>query len=532
MESIRHVEPNRAIALAVLIASSCGARSSTDPPATRAPAVAVASAEDGPQLRKVRVEFLGPMGEERRLTSARIELRPLAGGEPTLEDFQARDERFWQVSEHIGPVAPGRYALTVESPGSRTYRGVVDVPPSKDESTRVSDSGERVEAFLWPEDRIPVRVLTTDGGDIAELGAALGVAPDLLFIGSFRVVALAGAEGAFDWSTPVEEGGAVTRPVHDWEWRTHEGPIAAIDAKKLPLRIGLELHGVPLGVESVGTDAREVVFRLDAPALAARLGALRFTLLRKGSPATDARVSLLPRNEYHRRPEFLEVVPSAEGRIAFEHLCPGIYDLRIERGRSARTEPLTVVAGEKLSLADIDLDASPQLRYRVVDELGKGVQAIVDLVPFDPALDAHAQLSAAIPLWSDRDGRGSVNAPRKKQKVIARAWAANPHGANELDPHSGFVLFAPQDPSVTELVLVLHPSVEVTFDTVRDGAREVEIRDEQGLVVAREPIDGKGTTRLHLVRGRYVARLLDARAAALVERAFEVLVHPSTIEMR
>lgn len=530
MKSMRHVEPNRAIALAVLIASSCGARSSTDPPAPRAPAVA--SAENVPQLRKVRVVFLGPMGEERRLLSARVELRPLAGGEPTLDEFQARDERFWQVSEHLGPVAPGRYALTVESPGSRTYRGVVDVPPWKDESTGSSDSGERVEAVLWPDDRIPVRVQTTDGGDIAELAAALGVAPGHLFVGSFRVVALAGTEGSFDWSTPVEEGGALTRPMHDWEWRTDEGPIAAIDAKKLPLRVGLELHGVPLGVEAVGTDAREVVFQLDAPALAARLGALSFTLLREGSPATDARVSLLPRNEYHRRPEFLEVVPSTEGRIAFEHLCPGIYDLRIERGRSARTERLTIVAGEKLSLDDIDLDVSPELRYRVVDERGKGVQAIVDLVPFDPALDAHAQLSAAIPLWSDRDGRGSVNAPRKEQKVIARAWAANPHGANELDPHSGFVLFAPQDPSVTELALVLHPSVEVTFDTVRDGARELEIRDEQGLVVAREPIDGKEATRFHLVRGSYVARLLDARTTALVERGFEVLVHPSTIEMR
>lgn len=531
VNSSRHrICRNHAFALALLISSGCAARTPTEVPASPAPVVPAVSTDERPKLRKVRVVFRGPMGEERRLLSAHIELRPLAGGEPTIEDFQARDERFWQVSEHVGPVAPGRYALTVESPGARPYHGFVDVGPLKDEHTGVADQGERVDALLWPEDRIPVRVQTPEGGDAAELSTSLGIDPSLLFVGSFRVLAVPSTATTIDWNAPANDHGAVTRPVDEWLWRTSDGSLAAIDASRLPLRVGLELLGVPVGVETVDAGSTEVVFHLDAAALAARLGSLRFKLVRRGAPASDARVSLLPRNEYHRRPEFVDAAPSADGGFTFEHLCPGTYELRIERGRSARTEQLTIAPGEEVALADIDLDATPEMRYRVVDERGRGVQAILDLVPFDPALDAHAQLSEAIPIWTDGGGRGSVPVPRRK--VLARAWAANPHGANELDPHSGFVVFAPGDPKVTELVLVLRPSVEIGFRVERADARELEIRDEHGLVVAREPTRPTETTHVHLVRGRYVARLTDARAALLVERSFEVRDEPATIELR
>lgn len=272
-----------------------------------------------------------------------------------------------------------------------------------------------------------------------------------------------------------------------------------------PCWIGLAFGESFVGWQAVPLRTRSVRFVLDEELVRAAFArvTVRVVDAASGAPLEEAMVSLRDPSGDRRREDVSEVHPDAEGRVVFERVLAGEYDLVAQRGAlSFDMLRVSVRAGEDLDAGTLVLADGPTLRLLVVDEEDRSAEAVVHVVPLIPGrlLDPLAS-----PLFETADG-GEGTLPRPGRPVLL--WARSFDPGPRRSHWESLVLF---DPALEgdEFTLVLHPLHEVEWvpsSPMGAGARFV-VEDELGMLRWDEEVAGLASWTSSLPAGTYIAKL-------------------------
>ncbi len=387
---------------------------------------------------------------------------------------------------------------------------------------------------LWPEGWLSVGVLDPEGRPIAALAEDLGYLRAELFSEAFRAVVRLDAPASDDvpWNSP-SAGSFETVREHQLE---HLSP-ACIGFVRSELRppywVGLSYLGHALGWQPVGPGDVEVLFVLDPEAVRGQFARLTLRVVEKGSgrPLPEAEVWLMAEVSPLRRGDGQQDVhPDADGRLVFEDVVPGEYDLVARTSSGSFAQRLVVVPGER-DLGTIELAARGGIEVLVLDADNRPARARLETGPYEPGRLAD-ELFTPRGEQTGSDGRATLPIPSHPTLLRARRWmilggklvGGAPATSVLLDPAN-----LPQD----TLVLHLVEDRQITFEPGPEtlGADHLDLLDALGVVLQRMNPRDPNEMAPNLVPGDYVLRAYDGEGGVMWDAEFDVLAEPARVPL-
>lgn len=452
------------------------------------------------------LEFVDPVRETLRIERGVLRAT-WSGGERSVE-----------VRDAESVLLPGLPAVEVEvtlaAPGLRHVPQTFQLRADQPEAT------ERL--YLWPEGWIAVVVRDERGRPFTALASDLGLEPKRWFVGAF------GARTRRAPPTPGDDA-ADADPPSRFEppraWQEYELPGSVVGGLRrfdpAPHWVGLEVFGLPLAWEHLPAGAERITFTLRQADLDARFAWLGLRVVEPGSsPIPDARVTLKADTSAHRRREQSKVATDSDGRVEFERVVPGDYELLTETDHAMDQRRLTLAAGERHDLGDIVLSSGVPIRVRVVDEQAQPCMAWIEVAPFVAGGRADELYPPNLHRHTQPDGTYLLQLPAAP--TLVRATGLDPATWHANGEHSRNVVVDPARAPQGELELVLPRARVLTVTSGDPLAASVELVDETGIVVAARPLSEQSGATLRVAPGRYSARLLDGRGLELGLRVVEL----------
>ncbi|HVS19966.1 MAG TPA: carboxypeptidase-like regulatory domain-containing protein, partial [Planctomycetota bacterium] len=276
-----------------------------------------------------------------------------------------------------------------------------------------------------------------------------------------------------------------------------------------------------LAWEHLPAGAETIEFTLRAGDLDARFARLGLRVVDSGgAPIAGARVTLKADTSAHRRAEQMRVASGADGRVEFERVVPGEYELLVETDSALGQERLALAAGERREVGDVVLTDGRPIQVRVVDEDGQPALAWIEVAPLREGGRADDLYPPNLHRHTDGQGRFELQLPSTLS--IVRATRMDPARGPPTGDRSYDVLVDPQRAPPGELALVVARARRVEVTTADPLAARAELIDVHGVVVAEGRVAVGRPARLDVPPGRYTARLLDGEGQDLGLRELEV----------
>jgi hypothetical protein len=422
------------------------------------------------------------------------------------------------------PAVPIR--AQVDAPDFRHWAQHFDLSVPEPEG-RTTDSNLWPEPFfqenvvLWPKGWVPVIVLTTDGKPFDVLVEQFGMEPKNLLYLAFQVwvhreppelqtrfhggrkpAKFRGPPGYPSWQLPGSIVGSlqVLEPVSFWA--------------------GLSLFGRSLEWAHVPVGAEELVFRVDAEDFEASFAKVDLRVVDDvHSPVAGARVTLKADTSPHRRSGQSKVPSGPDGRVHFDRVVPGRYELLVEGDCSLQQDRFELEPGDSRDWGDVQLIERGSMPLRVVDADGTPAWAFIEVGPYRRGASHKDLYPPNLHRLTDQEGSYELCLPSAVS--ILRATRAVLPPMQATNESSTSVLLDPSAP-LGSLKLVLRKPVEVTFDVRHDQAAAIVVWDALGLIAWMHVLGGEAAPPCELIPGDYRGRLLDNEASLLGEVPFTV----------
>ncbi|MBL8900675.1 MAG: carboxypeptidase regulatory-like domain-containing protein [Planctomycetes bacterium] len=255
----------------------------------------------------------------------------------------------------------------------------------------------------------------------------------------------------------------------------------------------------------------ELAFALDPADLAAKQGRVRLRLLDVATSVPLAGVTIRtsggPRSS---------ATTDETGHALLQDVHPGIVllDAFLPEHEMLRMH-VRVSAGDEIDLGELRLSRQVQLKGRVLHADGSPARGASITWTAVEARSWPAPLDTRITTSSDRDGRFTILAGRRRYVVFARSA----EGAR------AFGLADNADPSFQEIVLrlAITSRVRLSYDDRASRGSLLVVESAEGLPAAEVTLDGaRWNRRVDLPSGRYVAKVFDMADVLVSSRPFEV----------
>ena len=365
---------------------------------------------------------------------------------------------------------------------------------------------------LWPMDWIPVVVRTLDGRPFRALADDEELEPKRFFVGAFDVAV---QRYPFDPGEPYpgpDSDLAVFRLPGGYQNVEIDESIAGLIELRQspPAWVGLWLHGVYLDSRLLASGDTEVAFAISPEDLLARFARLELRLIDAdtGQAAIDASATLKAETSAHRRADLSDHVPDQGGRLVFERIVPGPYDLTVTRQGHVIQRKLRFDPSQRVDLGDVEIGSGSGIRLLVLDEDGDPINAWLELAPYEPGRAADELYHPNLDRTTDNDGTYMLPLPDRPSIVRARPFdvgeAVSAQGYYSPRVGTANVLVDPSRPPL-ELRLHARPRVHMTFNplTKWDPGHRLLIEDELRLIVAETRGKMVDDLQVEVVAGTY-----------------------------
>jgi 5-hydroxyisourate hydrolase-like protein (transthyretin family) len=263
-----------------------------------------------------------------------------------------------------------------------------------------------------------------------------------------------------------------------------------------------------------------MVFRIGAEAFEQRFASLSLRVLDgpRGAPRNDVRITLKADRAPHRRREQMALRPDVDGRLRFERVVPGSYEISIEAEDALHQERIDLTAAEARDLGNIPLPRRGVVEIRAVDGRDQPAVGWLEIAPYRRGVEAKALYPPNLHRSLDPDGRFRL--PMPTETSVVRVTPRDPQTRSQSPHPSLSVLLDPSAPPTTPLELVVLDPVRIVFEGAPLAGTRLQVLDDLGLVVAWPGSRAGRLCEALLVPGGYTVRRIDEDGAALNETSF------------
>ncbi|MEO6710621.1 MAG: hypothetical protein ABIP42_13660, partial [Planctomycetota bacterium] len=368
-------------------------------------------------LSDVSFEFVRPDFFPVVVTRATLEV--------TLRDGTSRTVGVNGESSVTLRLPPGRCAVRVEARGyvHREQSILVEERRAGVREQGQQLPGQHERLVMWPiaKEWVAVVLLTHDGRPFTALAQDLGLEPKRLFFDVFAVRTQLSPPG--DPGNPPEATAGRFHAPNGYVVDLPGGVIGWLElARDPPVWAGLSVLGSTVGWELIRPGDTQIAFEIDPTILDARCARLRLRVLDASTraPSTDARVTLRADKSPHRRPDQEKLAPGPDGRVEFERVLPGRYELEVTRGEDLEQRRVELAEQQVLDLGDLLLQRNGSIELLVVDAEGAPISAFIEIAPLESGKRVDELYPPMLHRRSDERGRCKLPLPSVRSFVRAR----------------------------------------------------------------------------------------------------------------
>ena len=439
--------------------------------------------------------------------------------------FDTRNVQVVRGAYVIEGLAPGNYQARCSAPGLRDDNRPILIAPGETE--------QREDFVLTPSWSVAIRLVTTDGRNVLDLGASEAPSVDT------RLSVVATADPPPEQWSPRSFEYRTARRNSRYRPRTDDqGVLGDPDGTcsgrldvflPPPVHLAAEIQGIVLGSTHLDIEEKVATIEIALEKVRELQCSLRGRIVRSedGSPIAHAQVHLYA--FMTGRP--LELDADNDGIFWKGELSPGSYTLMTNvTDRGLVMKSIELLQGVENDLGTIELGQPMHIRGRFLDGSGHAEKSNVYVMPYDPerpleTLYTNVFTDAEV----SEEGRFEISGLAPRVYVLVSTNFIGPGGA---DGWTAPVVVNVTHGSVDDLVIEVKPSVSVMLHPVSTEARELSywILYGDGILCQRGGFRDRGDTRVFLGAGRF--RLCVGRDASSVrEIPFTVGKAPVTVEV-